>query len=161
MPHELLRSEQAGCDLVFIDTPPGRSTESPAAVEACDLVLIPFLNDQDAYDGVQKTAGLARRLGKSAHGILTFATPNSLIHAETARDVLDAIPLPFAPAVLHRYDVHRLASVVGLTAQELEPESVAAAEVGALWMWLCAVLQLETNSDVQTRTDATVHRGAA
>jgi chromosome partitioning protein len=150
---ELQRAESAGCDFVFIDTPPGRNSEAPAAVESADLVLIPFWNDQDAYDGVVKTAGLVRRIGKPAFGVLNFATPNSRSHEETARAVLDAIPLPSAPVVLHRYDVHRLASIKGLTAQELEPDSIAAAEIAALWGWLSATLHLTTG--------ALVHKGPA
>ena len=76
LPEELQRAENAGCDLVLIDTPPGRSSEAPAAVESADLVLIPFWNDQDAYEGVAKTAVLVRRMGKPAFGVLNFATPD-------------------------------------------------------------------------------------
>ncbi len=150
---ELQRAESAGCDLVFIDTPPGRNSEAPAAVECANLVLIPFWNDQDAYDGVLKTAGLVRRIGKPAFGVLNFAPPNSRSHEETARAVLETIPLPLASVVLHRYDVHRLANVKGLTAQEMEPDSVASDEITALWDWLSAILHLSTN--------ANVHKGAA
>lgn len=150
---ELQRAEKAGCDFVFIDTPPGRSSEAPAAVECADLVLIPFWNDQDAYEGVARTALLVKRLGKSAVGVLNFATPNSRSHEETARLVLQAIPLPMAPVVLHRYDAHRLANPKGLTAQELEPDGTAAREIAALWDWFSATLQMGT--------DALVHKGAA
>ena len=54
---------------------------------------------------------------------------------------------------LHRYDAHRLASIQGLTAQEAEPGSTAALEIGALWEWFC--------SAVQPGSCAVVHRGAA
>jgi len=150
---ELQRAEKAGCDLVLIDTPPGRNSEAPAAVECSDLVLIPFWNDQDAYDGVARTALLVKRLGKPAFGVLNFAAPNSRTHEETARIVLDTIPLPMAPIVLHRYDAHRQANPEGLTAQELEPNGVAAQEIAALWDWFSATLQLGTA--------ALVHKGAA
>ena len=76
-----------------------------------------------------KTAGLVRRIGKPAFGVLNFAPPNSRSHEETARAVLDTIPLPLASVVLHRYDVHRLANIKGLTAQEMEPDSIAADEI--------------------------------
>jgi chromosome partitioning protein len=125
-----------------------------AAVEAADLVLVPFWNDQDCYDGVTKTTALTRRLGKEAYGIFNFATPNSKSHEETARDVLKAIGLPIAPAVLHRYDVHRLANVEGLTALELEPNSHAAQEVTALWQWLSAILQFGNRAQMQKGTKA-------
>jgi hypothetical protein len=61
--------------------------------------------------------------------------------------------IPLAPVVLHRYDVHRLANIEGLTALEIEPGSVAANEIAALWYWV--------STFVQTSTGAIVHRGAA
>jgi chromosome partitioning protein len=139
---ELRKAEQAGCDLVFIDTPPGRSTEAMAAVEASDIVLIPFWNDQDSYEGVTKTTLLAKRLGKKAYGILNFAPPNSRSHEETAREVLKVIDLPMAPVVMHRYDIHRIANPKGLTALEMEPESVASLEAESLWDWVSSILLL-------------------
>ena len=56
-----------------------------------------------------------------------------------------------APVVMHRYVQHRDANPKGMTAQELEPGSVAAAEVAALWDWLCAELQLTTSANVHIR----------
>jgi chromosome partitioning protein len=85
--------------------------------------------------------------------VLNFAAPNSRSHEETARIVLDTIPLPMAPVVLHRYDAHRLANPKGLTAQELEPNSIAAQEIAALWDWFTAAVQLGAG--------APVHKGAA
>jgi chromosome partitioning protein len=81
-------------------------------------------------------------MGKQAYGVLNFATPNTRTHEEAARGVLQALDLPMLDVVLHRYDAHRLANVEGMTAQELDPDSVAAHEIGALWDWLSAALQL-------------------
>ena len=153
LPDELAKAERAGCDLIFIDTPPGRSSEALAAVEVADLVLIPFWNDQDAYDGVLKTTGLMRRMGKDGFGILNCAPPNSYSHEETARAVLETMNLPLAPVVLHRYDAHRLASIKGLIALEFEPEGVAASEIEMLWDWLAAHLHLGMGAHVHTEED--------
>jgi chromosome partitioning protein len=150
---EIGRADKAGCDLTFIDTPPGRSSEAPAAVEVSDLILIPFWADVDSFEGVTRTAHLCRRLGKPAFGILNHATPNSRMHEDASREVLQAINLPFAPVVLHRYEAHKMASLRGQTAQEIEPDSRAAEEVQALWAWLRAQLQ--------DGTSAGVHMGAA
>jgi chromosome partitioning protein len=150
---ELHRADIAGCDLSLIDTPPGRSGEALAASEVADIVLIPFWADVDSFEGVTRTALLSRRLGKTAFGVLNFATPNSRAHEETARDVLNAIGLPLAPVVLHRYEAHKLASLRGLTVQEIDPGSNAATEIEGLWNWLCAELHLGTF--------ALVHKGAA
>jgi chromosome partitioning protein len=145
---ELERARKAGCDLALIDTPPGRSSEAPAAVEAANLVLIPFWLESDAFDGVAKSAGLARRLGTPAIGVLNFATPNSRSHEDAARSVLEALDVPMSPIVLHRYEAYRLANPKGLTVQELEPESRAAAEIAALWEWLRAEVQLSASAQV-------------
>ncbi len=156
---QLERAEHAGCDLVLIDTPPGKSTEAMAAVEAAEMVLVPFWNDQDCYEGVATTAVLAKRLSKPAVGIFNFATPHAKSHEDTARKVLNAIGLPMSAAILHRYDVHRLANIKGLTAQEMDPGSPAALEIEGLWDWFCAYVQLKIPADVQNGNLANVHTG--
>ena len=154
LPEEIERAKSAGCDLVIIDTPPGRSPESVAAVEVANLLLIPVeADDQDSFDAITKTARLARASEIPAFGILNKVTPNSRIQIETGRRVFEAENVPMAPIVLHRYIEHRDANPKGLTAQEFAPASVAAAEITALWEWLCAQLQLPTSAQVQSGTD--------
>lgn len=116
-------------------------------------MLIPFWLESDAFDGVAKTAGLARRLGTPAVGVLNFATPNSRSHEGVARNVLDALNVPMSPVVLHRYEAYRPANPKWLTVQEMEPDSRAAAEIAALWEWL--------GPEVHVCTDAQVQEGAA
>jgi chromosome partitioning protein len=144
----LVRARAAECDLVIIDTPPGRSTEAPAAVEAADLVLIPCSPDVEAFEGLPRTARLARTTGKPARVVPNFVQPNSRTEEEAIRDVAEAHGLKTAPVALHRFNVHRDGSLRGLTAQELQPESRAATEIGLLWDWLCSELQLTTSADV-------------
>jgi chromosome partitioning protein len=145
---ELDRARGAGCELVIIDTPPARSTEAPAAVEVADLVLIPCTADVEAFEQLPRTVRLARTTGKPAFAILSKATPNSRSEESAARGVFEALSLPMIPAVLHEYKVHRHAARQGLTAQELEPDSRAAAEVHDLWNWICAELQLTGSAHV-------------
>jgi chromosome partitioning protein len=78
LPDELERPRAAGCDLAVIDTPPGRSAETPAAVEASDFVLIPIWLESDDFDPLGKTAGTP------VVGVLNFATPNSHSHEDGA-----------------------------------------------------------------------------
>jgi chromosome partitioning protein len=147
---ELKRARSAGCELVIIDTPPARSTEAPAAVEVADLVLIPCTADVEAFEQLPRTARLARTTGKPAVAILNKATPNSRNEETAARGVFEALSLPMCPAVLHEYKVHRHAARQGLTAQELEPNSRAAAEVSDLWNWICAELHMGTRALVHS-----------
>ena len=114
-------------------------------------MLIPFTADIEAFEQLPRTARLARTTGKAAVAILNQATPNSRSEEDAARGVLEALGLQMAPPVLHRFKVHRDASRGGLTAQELEPDSKAAAEIGALWSWLCAELHLITSAPVHSK----------
>ena len=146
---EVKRAEYAGCDLVIIDTPPSRSSEAPAAIEMADLVLIPCVaEDVDSFDGVPKTARVARVTGKPAVGILNCATPGSRFQEETAKAVMDVVGISMAPVILHRLKEHRDANPKGLTANEFEPHSRAAAEVIALWDWVSAELHMGTIAHV-------------
>lgn len=148
LPKLLSQAEEAGCDLVVIDTPPARSTEAPAAVEHSDLVLVPCEPDIGAYEQLVRTARLARATGKPAVAVLNMAQPNSRSEENIARQVFETVNLPMVPATLHRLKVHRDASREGLTASEMEPEGKAAAELQALWDWVSAELQLRTNAKV-------------
>ena len=151
LPKLLSQAEEAGCDLVVIDTPPARSTEAPAAVEYCDLVLVPCAPDIEAYEQLPRTARLARASDKPAAAVLTMAQPNSRAEEDIARQVFETVKLPMVPAVIHRFKVHRDASREGVTACELEPDGKAAAELEALWDWVSAELQLNTSAVVHKR----------
>ena len=154
LPKVLKQAQEAGCDLAIIDTPPARSTEAPAAVEFADLVLVPCTPDIEAYEQLQRTERLARTTGKPAAAVLTMAQPNSRAEREIAQEIFAQINLPMAPAVLHRFKVHRDASRDGQTAQEIEPDSKAAQEIQALWEWVCAEMQLGTSARVHKRVKA-------
>jgi chromosome partitioning protein len=157
----LKRARTASCDLVIIDTPPGRSTEAPAAVEEADLVLIPCTSDVECFEGLPRTARLARTTGTPAVVVPNFVHPSSLSEEEAIRGVAEAQGLETAPMAFHRFNVHREGSLRGMTAQELEPSSKAAAEVQALWSWLSARLQLGTIARVHGRKRATGQKMAS
>jgi chromosome partitioning protein len=144
----LQRARAADCDLVIIDTPPGRSTEAPAAVEAADLVLIPCTPEVESFEGLPRTARLARTTGKTAVVVPNLVQPTSRSEEEAIRGVAAAHGLATVPVAFHRFNIHREGSLRGRTAQEIQPESKAAAEINALWAWLCAELQLITSAVV-------------
>lgn len=151
LPKLLRQAEEAGCDLVVIDTPPARSTEAMAAVESCDLVLVPCSPDIEAYEQLPRTARLARSTEKPAAAVLTMAQPNSRAEEDIARQVFETVRLPMVPVVIHRFKVHRDASREGLTADEMEPVGKAASELQALWQWVSAELQFSTSALVHNR----------
>ena len=148
LPELIERARAAECDLVLIDTPPGRSTEAAAAVEECDLALVPCNGEIESFEGLPRTARLARTTGKPAVVVPNWVAPGSLSEERTIRGVAESHGLPTAPVALHRYTLHKEASLLGLTACELDPNSKAAAELHALWEWLCAELQMTEGAQV-------------
>ena len=74
---------------------------------------------------------------------------NSQSEVVTAHGVLSGIGLPFAPSVLHRFKIHKEASLKGMTAQELLPECRAAGEIADLWKFIYAELQQCTSAQLQ------------
>ena len=145
----LRRARGAGCELVLIDTPPGRSTEAVAAVDEADLVLIPCTSETECFEGLPRTARVARLAGKRAVVVANFLHPSGRVEAETIRGVAAGHQLETAPVVLHEYQIHREGSFQGKTAQEMAPDSKAGAEIGALWRWFCAQIDLPTAAFVQ------------
>src|SRR5690242_11470274 len=91
----------ADCDLVLIDTPPGRSTEAAAAVEECDLALIPCNGEIESFEGLPRTARLARTTGKRAIVVPNWVPPGSITEERTIRGVAENHGLPSAPVALH------------------------------------------------------------
>lgn len=153
----LERARSAGVDLVIIDTPPARSSEAPAAVEFCDMVLIPCTPTIEAYEQLARTVRLARTYGKAAATVLNIATPNSRSEVETARTVFKDIGVDMAPAVVCRRKIHCEATTRGLAAQEVTPTSHGALEIGALWDWLNARLHLCTPAQLHGCKPARLH----
>jgi chromosome partitioning protein len=148
LPETLSRARAAECDLVVIDTPPGRSTEAAAAAEAADLVLIPCMPDVECFEGLPRTARLARTTETPAYLIPNFIQPTSKAEEDIVRGIADAHKIATVPVALHRFNVHREGSLRGQTATELQPESRAAEELRGVWNWLCAELQLPTMAHV-------------
>lgn len=103
----LARAREAECDLVVIDTPPGRNTEAPAAVEVADLVLIPCPPEIEAFEGLPRTARMARTIGKSAIVVPNLVQPNSRSEEEAIRAMAETSGLRTVPVALHRFNIHR------------------------------------------------------
>jgi len=145
----LERVRAAGCDLVLIDTPPARSSEAPAAVEASDLVLMPCTPDIEAFEQLPRTVRLARTTGTPAFAVLNMATPNSTSDVVAAQAVFERCGAPMAPAVIYRRKVHRDAAREGKAAREIQTIGKGATEVESLWDWLTTELQIGSSAGVQ------------
>jgi chromosome partitioning protein len=131
----LAELQSQGADLVIIDTPPHSQPIINLAASSSDLALIvtgPYPEDLEQVGAV---AGIVKSLGKKA-AILLNKTPPRSQALTLARSALATFSLPICPTALTQLVTHPYASAEGLSAQEREPKSKAAAELGEVWTWL-------------------------
>jgi chromosome partitioning protein len=145
---ELDRARDAGCDVVFIDTPPAKSSEAFLAIKKADLVLIPCTPDIEAFEQLPTTLLAAQGLGTRALAVLNMVTPNSTSEVALARRMFAKAGVEMVDQVLHRLKIHKDASVQGKAAQEVTVISRGSTEISALWKSLAAHLHLCTGAPV-------------
>lgn len=142
LPKRLAAARDAGADLVIVDTPPARSTEAPAAVEAASLVLIPTTPDIEPLEQMPRTLRLCRGFGVPVYAVINMANPTGPGEVAATREAIEAMGAKAAPVVLHRRKAHRDASALGLSAAEHDPNGKAAQEIADLWAWVSAQVQV-------------------
>lgn len=124
-----------GADLVVIDTPPHAQPIISAAAKAADAAILVTGPYPEDLEQVGVAAGIAQGLGKRA-GIVLNRTPPKSQALTLARAALTAFQLPICPTAVTHLVSHPYAAAEGLTAQEREPTSKAAAELAETWEWI-------------------------
>lgn len=158
LPVILKRAKDAGCDVVFIDTPPARSTETPAAVDAADMVLIPCTPDIEAFEQIARTERLARLAGKPALAVLTMTQPSGKSEQDIGQEIFASLNLDMALPSIARLKAHRDAAREGKTATETEPGGRAAQEIAALWAFIKERANIGTGAVVHKSKSAKVQK---
>ena len=126
-----------GAELAVIDTPPLAEAEARAAAKAADLVLVPCRPNAFDLHSIRTTTDLTRFAAKPAFAIFNAGpVAAARLYGETT-DLVTEIGLQVGPARLSERAAFRHATGSGQTAQEIEPDGKAAAEVSALWCWIC------------------------
>jgi chromosome partitioning protein len=86
--------------------------------------------------------------------------PGATRAEKDAREALAGETHNIAPMVMHERSAYRAASITTRTAQETEPDSAAALEVGALFSWIAGQLELSTTQQPAKSTAAQRKRKA-
>ena len=147
----LAGAAELGADLVVIDTPPHADALSAAACQIANHILVPCRPRAFDLDAVRTTAELLK--AHNQQGFVIFSSgPQRAIHiyAEAA-EILLSFGLNIAPVALSERAAYCHAIAAGLSVQEYEPEGRAAAEVAALWTWLCQRVNTSTNKHANIR----------
>jgi chromosome partitioning protein len=138
------RLKDAGADLVILDTGRDSNNAGYTAAKAADMILVPCRAGGFDFLALDRTLDLCRLAAKRPFVVLNAIRPGSVRTEQDTREALADLECDLAPTALHDRVDFRTASVAARSAQEIEPEGKAAAEVAALYSWVSQQLGLST-----------------
>jgi chromosome partitioning protein len=148
LPALISSAQQNGADFLVLDTAPNADQVVSLAARAADLVLIPCRPAAFDLEAIETTLLLAKAAMKPAYVVLNSVPPRSGIGKEAAQGLISR-----GAKVAPHHFTHRAAFAHGVidgrTAQEFEPQGKAAEEVGALYRWLCGIVDMPTRGHVE------------
>jgi chromosome partitioning protein len=144
LPALIKTAEENGADFLILDTAPNADQTASLAARAADVVLVPCRPAAFDLEAVQTTLLLARTANKPAYVVLNAVPARSGGVDKEATATLSAQGALVAPCYL----THRVAFAHGVidgrTAQEFEANGKAAAEIEAIYKWLCGIVDMPT-----------------
>ena len=149
--HRLMALEESGVTLTIIDTAGGVSAATTVAIRYADFCLIPA---RPSVADIEATASALNviKAWKKPFAFILNQTPirgQRLESAATAlgdEATLDTAGILAQPFIVMRND-HQDAMNAGLAVNEYAPESKSADEIGRLWQWIDACLNVQTIMD--------------
>jgi chromosome partitioning protein len=132
-------ARDGGADLVIIDTA-GRNDDSALnAARHSDLVLIPSKAVVGELETLGQVHDLLRVAGNSSvYVLLNRIEPSARRQFEDARGMIErTFGLQVCPFFLSQFRAYENALETGRTAQELDPGGRTAAELEALYLFIC------------------------
>jgi len=153
-------ARQSGADLAIIDTA-GRTDDSALrAARVSDLALIPTRSHMVEVEALGAARDIVTMAGnRPARVILNGIHPQARRHAaEAAAMIQQVFGLQVSPAYLCHRSPYAEALTTGRTAQELDPEGRAAAELEGLYLFIC---ELVKNGDCEHANQGERHTGTA
>ncbi len=140
----IAKDNEAG--LVIIDTAPHSERDALTAARAADLILIPCRPSVIDLRAIVSTQELAEIAKTPAFAVLNAVPPRGHLANEAAAAIkgygLDVAPVNLAQRAAF---VHSL--TVGKSVIEYEPDSKAAQEVNALFMFACKQANMKPQED--------------
>ena len=136
---ELRQIEEAGGEVVFVDTAPHSDSAALAAAKASDLILVPCRPSILDLEAITNTLDLLRTTGKPILVVLNAVSAQGS-ETEEAAEAIAALDVIVCPIRVGRRVAFARALVSGLTAQEIEPRGKAAGEIGRLYARVSSAL---------------------
>jgi chromosome partitioning protein len=146
----LERAAGHGAEFAVIDTPPLAEAEARAAAKSADLVLVPCRPNAFDLHSIRTTTDLTRFAAKPAFALFNAGpVAAARLYSETT-DLVIEIGMKVAPVRLSERATFRHSTGSGQAAQETEPQGKAAAEVDALWRWICQQVNMPSRQRANT-----------
>lgn len=137
-------ADRSGMDLAVFDTAPTAGADCLDATRLADLCLMVVRPSAFDLRAIRETSDAVARLGRKAWFVINQAPPRRN-GAETdavrrAVDTLESHGFPVAPIGLRSRVAYQAGMASGQSAMEVDPTSIASAEITALWNAVGAAL---------------------
>jgi chromosome partitioning protein len=131
---DLAHLNNAGMELVFIDTPPAVTDAIRAVVTFADIVVIPTRPSPHDLRAVGATVDIVEYLGKPLVFAVNAATPRARITAKSAIALSQHGTV--APVTVHQRTDFATSMIDGRSVMELNPDSRSSQEMVGLWNYI-------------------------
>ncbi len=135
-------AEAEGFTQIIIDTPPHADFPAARAVEVGDLILMPSRPGYFDLHAAKPTIKLIQDLKKPAFFVMNQVPHNSQAVGADASDYIESKGIKRGPLAITLLQPYVRCLRDGLTAPELVPDGRHASEVGDLWRWTKAQLDI-------------------
>ena len=140
----LAKAEQAGVDVVIVDTPARVEQAAVEAARMADLVLIPCKPSILDLETVKTSAELVEGRCKRPPLVVLNAVPAQGSRHEQAAEAIVAMGLEVCLAQVGQRVAFEYAAQAGLTVMEYEPDGKAASDVRQLYKSICRIVDKST-----------------
>lgn len=135
----LKQAQEAGAELVIIDTAPHSDNTAMNACRVSDLILIPTKTGILDLQTVPDSLSIAQLAKKPACIILSAISPRGTTAIE-ARKALEPLGVEVSPYTTVHRAVYSHSLNTGQTATEAEPKGKASQEIKELYNWIMSKL---------------------
>jgi chromosome partitioning protein len=129
------RAESGGADILIIDTAPKSERAAVDAARIANLILIPCQPSSLDLDAIGDSANIAAMAQRPAVFVLNNCRAATTLTADAA-EALSTYALPIAPQRIGGRVAFIKSLAEGKGVVETEPNSLAAAEMRALWKFI-------------------------
>lgn len=135
----LKQLEEAGVELVIIDTPPAVSETIRKVLDVADLVLIPTRPSPHDLRAISSTVDMVKAARKRMVFVINGAAPRAKITGEAAIALSQHGTV--APVILYQRTDFAASMIDGRTVQEIDPSSRSTVEIKNLWKYVFTQLR--------------------